>query len=123
MNLTPVRLEKIRPLLDESVQSLAATGNISPGFERQLRDTLKTTGYQSLKPLMVQLAGKRNDERYRLVALRYMESGVPGVVSEFQGTLAEAYGLRSYRVDRRLREFAKQLFWESRLPKLKSKKK
>lgn len=120
MNLTPPRLKTITPILERSVRRLASGGSLDPQFEKDLKEALKTKSYQALKPLMIQLAGKRSDPAFRLVALKYMEGGVPGVVREFQKTLAEAYELAHYKVDKRLIEFARGLFWETQLPKLKA---
>jgi hypothetical protein len=76
-------------------------------FERELRE-LWDLGYQDIKPLIEELS---NHGRCEQVAVYYMEHSNGGrVVSEFQGRLAEVYGIDWYYSDDRL---AKQAaYWE-----------
>ncbi len=78
-------------------------------FERELRDLWKT-GYQEMKSIALQLL---KNERYREVAVYYMEHSNPGtgVASEFKLPLASLYGMKLFGAPER--EEMRESFWAS----------
>ncbi len=78
-------------------------------FERELRD-LWQTGYQEMKSIALQLL---KNERYREVAVYYMEHSNPGtgVAAEFKRALASLYGMESFHAVER--DEMRKKFWAS----------
>ena len=78
--LTQIRFDKAKEILDRYNADFLKRRDLRDGeLERELRD-IWDMGYQELKDIMIQLSER---PEYRLMALRYMESGCPGVVCEF----------------------------------------
>ena len=110
-HLTEIRFAKIKSVLDRYRDTLQRTRRLEATvFERELRDTLNM-GYRDLKTLIIELSER---EGYEHLAARYMESGVPGVVSEFQGRLAELYGIDHFHAPEK--EQMKQAYWSRAFP-------
>lgn len=109
-SLTPRRFEAARPILDKYREQLHRTGHVDAGdLEGELRKCWNI-GYQELKDIIIDLA--KRDE-YRYLAAYYMEhSNAPGVVTEFQGTLAALYGVESY-YHAPDREEKREAFWQT----------
>jgi hypothetical protein len=106
-NLTARRFQAAKPIFDRYRDELMRKQRIDVmAFEQELKD-LWDLGYQDLKPIMIQLSKKTE---YVFLAARYMEGGSPGVVSEFQGTLADLYGVTYYYANDR--EQKQKEFWE-----------
>lgn len=105
--LTDRRFHSAKLILDRHNKRLLETRFLDAGgFERELRE-LWGMGYQELKWVMIDLCKK---PEYTLLAARYMESGSPGVVCEFQPTLASLYGVDYYHAaDREQRQ---KEFWD-----------
>lgn len=106
-NLTDRRFDEAKLILDRRRKTLLETGFLDAhGLERELRQ-LWGIGYQALKGIMIDLS---NMDDYVLVAAKYMESGCPGVVSEFKPTLAKLYGIRYYHAPEMAEN--RQEFWD-----------
>lgn len=104
--LTERRFAKAKPILDHYRKQLHATGSVSTNdLEMELRKCWDT-GYRELKGIFIDLSKRPH---YRYLAARYMESGCPGVVCEFQQTLADMYGIPYF--DHPDREQRKGSFW------------
>ena len=83
------------------------TGRVSTvDLETELRKCWKT-GYRELKDIMRELS---KQDYYRYLAARYMETGYPGVVSEFQSALADVYGIESFQSAER--DSKREVFWK-----------
>ena len=108
--LTDRRLNVAEEILDNYREKLVKTEKFNvPSLERELRD-MWSIGYQELKDIMLDIL--KNHDRYKYVALYYMEySNAPGVVSEFKRPLADAYGISHYHSDDR--DDAQQSFWKN----------
>ena len=107
--LTKRRKEKAREILDRYTQQLYNQRSIDGPLERELRELWKV-GYQELKWIMIDMLEKHPE--YAHLAAHYMEySNGPGVVMEFQGSLAEVYGLSSWYYDAE-KEKKRAAFWE-----------
>lgn len=105
--LTEARFQAAKPILDRYRDQLLRTRRLDAGqLEQELKAVWKQH-YQGLKPLMIDLSKRPG---YVHLAARYMEGGSPGVVSEFQGPLAELYGITHYHADDR--EVKRREFWE-----------
>jgi hypothetical protein len=104
--LTERRLAKAKPILETYRKQLHTSGFMAASnLESELRKCWNV-GYQALKGIMIDLSKL---PRYRYVAARYMESGCPGVVTEFQRTLSELYGMDSLLS--RDKKAKKEAFW------------
>lgn len=90
--LTENRLRAAHAILEKYRDALYETQGIRcMDFEHELRDCWGV-GYQSLKDIIIDLSKL---DRYEHLAAYYMQFQNPtGVVSEFQGRLAEIYGSR-----------------------------
>lgn len=106
--LTERRFESAKPILDKYLEKLRSNHQYDTGsLEHELRQSWNT-GYQEIKDIMIQLL---DVDEYSTVAAWYMEhSNAPGVVSEFQGPLANLYGVASYNSPDR--EEKKEQFWK-----------
>ena len=112
--LTERRFAAAEEILEVHRERLEAKHSIScHSFEMELRECWKL-GYQEIKDIMNQLIKM---PRFRLLAGYYMQfSGSPGVVSEFQNSLAALYGLKWWNDPsqrERVAEFWKHAFDES----------
>lgn len=92
--LNAKQMEIVRPILQRYRAQLDRSGGFDHhGFERELRDALGTN-YLGMKDYAEALL---KDAEGRFVALYWMQHNNPGgPQSEFQGDLAEAYGIESY---------------------------
>lgn len=108
-HVTERRLEKVTPILNAYRETLIAKQRFDTGsLERDLCEAINT-GYRGLKDFMNDLC---KYPHHLHVALYYMQhSNAPGPVMEFQGALADAYGIPSYYSDER--EAAQNLFWST----------
>lgn len=98
--LTERRLEAARDILEQFRGWLYERGSFDAGYlEGQLRKCWDI-GYQSLKDIMIDMF--EHHPRYKYVAAWYMQhSNAPGVVSEFQKSLASLYHLRYFHTSER----------------------
>ena len=106
--LTNRRLEAARPILDEYQTRLFSHQSFdAQALEYELREVWGI-GYQELKDVAADMV---KQDRYREVALFYMERSNPGtgVAAEFKPVLAKAYGVRSY--DQPDRDAKREAFW------------
>ncbi len=108
-SLTPRRFEKAEPILKKYREQLHRTGDTSAcDLEVELR-ACWNLGYQELKEIFIELSKR---DYYKYLAAHYMDHPVgPGVVMEFQGTLAKLYGMKSYNPDPDCEE--RRAFWLS----------
>lgn len=95
--LTQRRLQKAQSILDEAFIFLVKTkGQAFPyDFERNLRNCWNI-GYQELKDIMKDVL---KEEKYKYLAVLYMEAGGECVVCEFQAPLAKVHGLKYFTRD------------------------
>ena len=109
--LTDKRLQKAKPILDEYMSRLQAAGKIDVmEFEVALRNCWRKIGYQELKGIFKDMAGRRE---YLYLAAYYMEHSNEGrVVVEFQGFLASLYGVKWYRHNSPEINSKRKAFWE-----------
>jgi hypothetical protein len=107
--LTERRKSQAREVLDRYTRMLHGAREFEPlQLERELCD-LWGVGYRSLKGIMIDMVS--NHPEYAHLAAYYMEhSNAPGVVSEFQATLASLYGLTWYHDA--AREAKRAEYWE-----------
>jgi hypothetical protein len=106
--LTPEQFEQAKDIIEKYRDCLFRTKWMNAhSFEREIRE-LWQLGYQDIKELIEELS---HHGRCEQVAVYYMEHSNGGrVVSEFQGRLAEIYGIDWYYADDRP---AKQAaYWE-----------
>jgi hypothetical protein len=113
VELTPERCEAAKAILEKYRRQLHATGSLSQpalfSFHKELRECWDVS-YPEMKRIITELA-KTPDNRY--LAAYYMEysNGHGFAVAEYQPTLAELYGIESYRSeDKAARE---RDFWQS----------
>jgi len=104
--LTTRRLHKAEPILEKYRDKLYRHLRFEAWvFENELKECWNV-GYQEIKYIMLDMLRL---ERYRYLVLYYMQSVNTCVVSEFQGSLAEAYGSKDfYAPDMNLR---RKTFW------------
>ena len=108
--ITERRLANAEAILEKYRGELFAKRSFdAQSFERELRD-LWQTGYQEMKSVALQLL---KNERYREIAVYYMEHSNPGtgVAAEFKVPLASVYGVKSF--DGPEREQMQTRFWAS----------
>ena len=106
--LTDRRLAKAKQLLEGYRSNLAEHGRFNVSvMDHELKE-IWNIGYQELKGVIIDMF--ENHERYRYVAVYYMEhSNATGVVGEFQDPLADAYGITHYHDD--MLAESRQRFW------------
>ena len=106
--LTPRRLQKAEPILEKYREKLYRLCHIeSVALEVELRKCWNI-GYQELKHIM---EGLLRLERYRYLALYYMQNHNVCVVTEFWAPLAKAYGSRKYDAEDTQKNRKK--FWDN----------
>jgi hypothetical protein len=114
-SLTKSRLEKATPILERHRTKLMNEGDFRVS---ELESELKTcwgVGYTDLKSIMPEML---KNERFRLVAVRYMEQSNGGTIvvsSGFKGYLAEVYGIKNHDLEG---VDAKKKFWDRELRRL-----
>lgn len=93
--LTEQRLSTAETILDKYRELLLTRKQFNCNlFETELRSAWDL-GYHEIKDILLDIC--KRFEKYRLVALYYMENQNPsGAVSEFQTALATAYGTRDW---------------------------
>lgn len=117
-SLTEPKFKKAKHILDKYNEQLHRTHELhDTQLEHELRE-IWGIGYQELKGIMIDLSRLPD---YQLLAVRYMESGFPGVVSEFKSTLAKIYGMEDFDIDRNEREQFRKRFWERQFGPLQEK--
>ncbi|MCK4660338.1 MAG: hypothetical protein KAV82_12515 [Phycisphaerae bacterium] len=107
-SLTEKRLASAEAILENyRAQLFAQRPFDAQSFERELRD-LWQTGYQEMNSVALQLL---KNERYREVAVYYMEHSNPGtgVAAEFKLPLASVYGVKTF--DAPEREEMQKRYW------------
>ena len=113
-SLTAKRFEKAKPIFDKYKAKLLDTEDVDiPAFEMELKAVFDM-GYQELKQIIIDLS-KRPE--YEMLAVKYMEEGTPGVVSEFKQHLATFYGMDYYDSSIAERETKQKEYWAKAFPK------
>jgi hypothetical protein len=105
--LTDLRFKKSKEILEKYHDQFYRSFEFDArAFECELKECLKT-GYKEIGDIAV---GLLKDDKYRHVALYYMEHCDGQCVrSEFKGHLADAYEISAYDIQRR--EDKKEEFW------------